>query len=399
MDTQISHISDGVAEAPTSLDEVLDRVRSLQDLIRSRAHAVERAGRVSADTMRLLKEAGVFRLMQPKRFGGLGLGPSAAVRLGWELGRACGSTAWCTNVMVNNAWILSFWPLQAQVELWCDNPDALVCGTGAPTARAEAVEGGYLVSGCWPFASSCDNADWIYLSCRLPEPEKGIGWFLVPMATVRIDHESWDVCGLKGTGSKTVHVADAQFVPEHRVHRPGQPSREPNRDVLTGFMFPTFGPAGLVAPILGMARGALDWFAEAMLTKVRAVKPGVTASVASSHPVQAAIGAASAELEAAFLLLVGGIEHAEKRVFAGEALDQGTRIRLRRDQGHAARSAVDTVNLLFQLSGASSTDLSVPIQRHWRDVNVAAHHVSLDVTGINAMVGQAALGQEPVGMF
>jgi len=94
---------------------------------------------VSDAVTRIMVEAGLYRLGQPKRFGGYEYGPSDLLRLGFEIGRGCGSTGWCAMIANVNAWLAAYWPLQAQQEIWGDNPDHLVTGTFVPTGAVTVV--------------------------------------------------------------------------------------------------------------------------------------------------------------------------------------------------------------------------------------------------------------------
>ncbi len=387
------------------LNVLLDRAIVLRPVLLERAAATERDRRVSVETTALLRDAGLLRLGQPRRFGGYEYGPSAMLQLGYELGRGCGSTAWCTSIANVNAWLAAYWPLEAQAEIWGDNPDHLVTGTFVPTGTCSAVDGGYMLGGRWPFASNCDNSDWLFVSALLPD-DAGVGWFMVPRHALRIDHDSWHVAGMQGTGSKTL-IADAPvFVPAHRTIRFADvaggttPGRAIPGNRMATFGFATLGAVTLVAPLLGVAHAALDWFAGAMRGKVKAsLKPGAPVSVAQSPHAQERVGATSAAIDAAIALLLTDLASYEAMIDAGGEPSVSDRIRIRRDIGFAARQAVEAVNVLFEGAGASAAALDSPIQRCWRDVNAAARHASLDVQAIYSLVGQDKFGLEPKGQF
>ena len=126
--------------------QILARVRSLRPQIASRALAAEKAKRVPAETMDALRDTAVFRLMQPARFGGYEYGPAELAEVGFELGRACGSTGWCGTLAVCFGWMTSFFPLQAQQEVW-DDPDNLLAVSYTPSPKVEVVEGGIKIAG------------------------------------------------------------------------------------------------------------------------------------------------------------------------------------------------------------------------------------------------------------
>ena len=206
------------AAARPEFAEILNRIVKMRPEIASRALASEKAKRVPAETMDALRDAGVFRLMQPKRFGGYEYGPAELAQIGFELGRACGSTGWCGTLAVCFGWMTAFYPLEAQQEVW-DNTDNLLAVSYVPTPKVEAADGGFKISGSWPWASGVDSAAWLILAAMLPGKDgpPTLAWCLVPVSDVVVDHGSWNVTGLEGTGSKTVAIDTPVFVPNHRV--------------------------------------------------------------------------------------------------------------------------------------------------------------------------------------
>jgi alkylation response protein AidB-like acyl-CoA dehydrogenase len=394
---------------PPSLDTLVARARDRKPMLSQLAKDTEAARRVSPSTTALLKAEGLFDLVKPKRFGGFEYPPSALLRVGFELGQGCGSTAWCVMISNVNAWFASYWPLQAQTDVWGETPDNLLSGTVMPTGKCQRVDGGYEITGRWPWASNCENSDWVFVSAMLsdtPGVAPNAGWFLTPTSSLSVDQATWFVSGMQGTGSKTLFAETPVFVPEHRVILFSDvlagttPGRSIPGNIQSAFLFGTFGGVSLAAPLLGMAQGALDWYTQAMQNKLRAgSRPGAPPSAAHSPFTQERAGRASAAIDSAMALLLADLCAAELKIHAGEVIGTAERIRVRRDLGFAAHQAVCAVNALFEGAGASGADLDSPIQRFWRDINAAARHVSLDVQGINSMVGQQLFGLQPVGMF
>jgi 3-hydroxy-9,10-secoandrosta-1,3,5(10)-triene-9,17-dione monooxygenase len=393
-------------DTPT-LDALLESARALQPMLKELAPSVEAEGRVSADAMARLKAARLLDVCKPQRWGGLGLGPTAGFEVTFELGRACGSTAWCAGVAICNAWFVSYWPEEAQRDIWGSGEAALVAGTAVPTGKCEAVDGGYLVSGSWPFASNCDNSQWAFISAVLPQDgdrAPDVGWFLTPMSTLRIDHASWNVSGLRGTGSKTLHADQPVFVPSHRVIRFGdiQAGAVPGAQIagndMARFYFSTFAAACLVGPLLGMSQGALDCFVETMRSKKRvAMRPGAPMSAADNPFAQERAGRASAAIRAAHALILSDMGAAQRKVFQGETLSVEDRIAVRRSIGFAAGQASAAANSLAEGAGATASDYKNPLQRFWRDVGAGARHVTMDTTAIYAMTGQVLFGMPAMG--
>jgi len=386
--------------------EILDRVRKLRPEIASRALAAEKAKHVPAETMAALRDADVFRVMQPKRFGGYEYGPAELAQIGFELGRACGSTGWCGTLAVCFGWMTAFFPLEAQQEVW-DNPDNLLAVSYVPTPKVEVVDGGFKISGSWPWASGVDSAAWLILSALLPSADgpPSLAWCLVPVSDVIVDHNSWNVSGLEGTGSKTVAINDPVFVPDHRVLPLGRifsgkvPGVEIPGNCQARFGYPTFGPTALVAPIVGMAQGALDAFTETARGARRMARPGVFEKVAESALIQSLVGQAAARIDAARTLMLTSLQEGQEVVRSGGTLEIEQRVRIRRNHGFASRTSSEVVNDIFAKSGAAAADENNRVQRFWRDANTAALHASIDWDTLSALYGAQQLGLQPQGIF
>jgi resorcinol 4-hydroxylase (FADH2) len=390
----------------TAFSVLLERVRELKPIFRDAARDTETNRRVSKKAMDRLRDAELTKLVRPARFGGFEYGVTELAQIAFELGSVCGSTGWCGSLAMCYQWMTSFFPLEAQQDVWSD-PDNLVAGSYQPSKEVEIVSGGIKLAGSWPYASNCENSQWLMLGALLqnskgpPEPM----WCLVPITDMVVDQDTWFTSGLQGTGSKSVRIEKPVFVPEHRMIRFADvvagsvPGKKIDDNKMSHFGFTTFGPTALVSPVLGMAQGALESFIQIAQTKVRAAKPGMMVAMASSPLIQSRIGAASATIDSAFTLLLSSVAAAEDKVRRGVPLEVAERVAIRRNQGFAAKQSVTVVNELFAKEGAAGSDLAAPLQRFWRDANSAALHLSLDWEPIAAMYGQQRLGLEPVGLY
>ena len=264
----------------------------------------------------------------------------------------------------------AFFSLEAQEEVW-KNPDNLLTVSYVPTPKVEAVDGGFKISGSWPWASGVDSAVWLILGAMLPGTDgpPSIAWCLVPVSDVTVDHDSWNASGLEGTGSKTVAIHDPVFVPSHRVLPLGRifSGKVPGLDVQGNhqarFGYPTFGPTALVAPIVGMAQGALDAFTETARGARRMARPGVFEKVAESALIQSLVGQAAARIDAARTLMLTSLQEGQEVVRAGGTLEIEQRVRIRRNHGFAARTSSEVVNEIYAKSGAAAPDEKNRIQR------------------------------------
>lgn len=392
-----------------SAAELLRRARSFREELLASGGRHEAERRVPADVMQRLSDAELTNVSRSRLYGGFAYGPSMLVRLGYELGQGDGSAAWAVSLANCNAWFASYWGIEAQDDIWANNERNLVTAAGVPTGKCEPANGGYLISGRWPWASNCENSQWAFVSALIPDSDgkpTGTGWFLAPMTDLHVDQNSWFVSGMQGSGSKTLYADTPIFVPSYRVIRfddiaerkvPGcrLPGNSP-----ADFSFSTFGGAALVGPVLGMAQGAVNWFTDFVKQKLRvAMRPGAPMTAGQNPFVQERLGRAQAAIDAAVLSLVATLERIEEGVFAGNIPSVSDRIQVRSGLVYSARLAVDATNGLMELAGATAADTALPLQRFWRDINAASRHISLDGPGVFSMAGRHLLGMDPAGGF
>ena len=389
----------------TDATELLARAEEISVLARAKAQETETNRRVSDEVVARMREAGLFRVLQPRARGGYELDMETLVRISATLGRGCGSTAWVYGICSLHAWFVACMDKRAQDEFWAD-PDTIAAGSYPPVARVEAAAGGWRISGTWGFASGCDSAQWYFLGANLPAASEAgpprLAFMLVPRADVRID-DNWHTMGLAGTGSKNI-IGNNVFVPEHRVLSV--------TDLLAGtsvgtrinpnpFYRQTFisvVPCALLAPILGMAEGALADFIEMVRGRTtRGAVAGGNRRMAEFGAVQSRVAEATASIDAARLLMFRDL--AETHAIARRGLPTPMDIRLRNRLDHAfcARLLLQAIDALFNASGGQSIHLDKPIQRVWRDAHAAASHLSLNWDAVGAMYGQYALGLPPQG--
>ena len=196
------------------------RAREIVPILRERAQKAEEARMLIRENEQLLHETGLFRFHQPKAFGGMELDFVAVVDIAAELARGCPSTAWNVGNLACHHWILGYYDPETQREVWDANPDALIASSIALAAgRGRKVEGGFIVSGRWPFSSGVDNSDWNMLAVTVygDDGKVPIDWrlCLVPKSDYEII-DTWYAMGMEATGSKDIAVTE-RFVPERRA--------------------------------------------------------------------------------------------------------------------------------------------------------------------------------------
>ena len=401
-----------IADKPSQLrptpEQLKAAVRKTLPFIKERALSAERNRRVPEENISALREAGLFKVVQPREFGGYEYDYPVLVDLVMEVGTACASTAWIAGLFAAHQWLLANMGIDVQHDVWDENPDAVMCGSYAPTGTAIAVDGGYRLSGRWEFASGCDNAHWSFCAAIVPADGNGTppgpAFFLVPARDYLLE-DTWDVVGLAGTGSKTL-VLDQAFVPGHRLvhfgplvagNAPGAVTY-PRR----GFDVPMLCviPSCLASVAVGTAKGALDDYIAATSKRItRGAVAGSNNRMAEFATVQLRVAEAAASVDAARMILLRDLESVTRKVRETGGADMEDRITSRRGQAFAVSLAIRAAEALNASTGGYGLDITNSVQRAWRDANAAGRHISLNWDAVGTMYGQMALGLDPRGQY
>ena len=357
----------------------LEHVRALLPVLRERAASAEKLRRLPEKTFADFQQAGLFRALQPRRYGGYELDPEVFYKAVIEVGTVCGSSAWILGVIGVHNWHLAIFPPQAQEDVWGEDSGVQLSTSLAPTGTVEPVSGGYRLGGRWSFSSGCDFCQWAVLGAIVPPTEKGqppdARVFLVPRRDYRID-DNWHVMGLCATGSKDIIVDDA-FVPEHRSHsyldafHLKHPGAAINDAPLYRLPFGLVFAHGITAPAIGAALGALEAFRE---QSVKRINVRDQSRVVEDPFIQYRLAEAAAEISAARDRLLGNFAGMMDLVRAGEEIPLAMRARCKWDSGKAIDWSVRAVDHLFEASGGRGIFLNNPIQRAWRDVHAMRAH-------------------------
>jgi alkylation response protein AidB-like acyl-CoA dehydrogenase len=390
-----------------TLAELVARAADIGALVRAQAERTEADRQVSSEAVARMRDAGMFRIMQPAIYGGYEYGFDALIPVVAAVAAGCGSSGWVFSLLVVHQWLVATYPKLAQDEYWAD-PDAVSAGSYAPVGKAIAVEGGYRLSGKWSFTSGCDHAQWLFLGGMIAPSGEGAppkpALFLLPRGDVRIE-DNWFTMGLAGTGSKNSVVADV-FVPAHRAVPVAElvtgktPGASVHDNPLYRQSMLAAIPFALVAPILGMAEGALADFLD--MAKVRTTRGAVAGGnnrMAEFATIQSRVAEATGSIEAARLMIFHALERVAIAAAAGEQAGLDLRLRNRLSQAFSTRLLVQAIDALFLASGGQGIFTSKPLQRTWRDAHAAAVHVSMNWDAVSTMYGQHALGLDPKGQY
>jgi 3-hydroxy-9,10-secoandrosta-1,3,5(10)-triene-9,17-dione monooxygenase len=376
--------------------QVIAGVRELLPVLRDRAQDTEDARNVPDESIKALTELGVFKLLQPSRYGGLEASPAefyTAVRL---VASACGSTGWVAAVLGIHPWQLALFDVRGQDEVWGEDPDVRVSSSYAPMGRARPVGGGFRFGGRWSFSSGCAHATWALLGGLVLGADGApvdFRTFLLPIADYTIE-DVWHTVGLRGTGSNDIVVEDV-FVPEHRTlsftdtARCVCPGQEVNPAPLYKLPFASVFAPSISVPIIGMAQGAYDAYVGHTRERVRA---STGAKAADDVFGQVRIAEAARRIDLAWTLIERNVTEELELATAGERIPLSLRVRVRRDQVSATGAAIEAVDRLFESAGGRALRLGTPIQRFWRDAHAGRVHAINDPERTLAMYGQAELG-------
>ncbi|HVC57319.1 MAG TPA: acyl-CoA dehydrogenase family protein [Stellaceae bacterium] len=385
---------------PPDAAELLARAEALVPVLRERAGRAEELRRLPDETIADLHQSGLFRTLQPKRVGGSQLPFRSLVELVAVIGRGCGSTAWVLANLAAHHWLLGMWPQQAQDEIWGQSPDNLIgSALTFPRGRARRVDGGYRLTGRWPFSSGVDPASWNLIGAIVLDEEAGASEpriFALPASDYTII-DTWHVIGLAGTGSKDVAVEDV-FVPEYRTIAVNQitggpnPGSEVNPAVLYRLPAISLFAFCIAGVSLGIAQGAIEYFTETTRTRTSYY---TGRSLADFVTLQIHLAEATAITDAARAVILTDCDEATRIVTEGQMPSLEQRARYRRDGAYAATMCTRAVDVLFGAAGGGAIYERNPLQRAFRNVHAAnAHYVlNWDING--AMYGRVALGLTP----
>ena len=382
---------------------VVERVEALADFFAAQADEADALGQLPDATVAKMKESGVAKILHPADLGGLEGSPVDFFKSLISIGSQSTSAAWVAGVVGVHAFELAQADRKLQEEIWGpsgERADTWTASPYAPFGRAKPVDGGYEFSGRWPFSSGTDHCEWIILGGLITDADgevvKGnpLRHFVLPRKDYEILADTWNVAGLKGTGSKDVEIKGA-FVPEHRVINSADlasfdlAKNQGRYDSPTYRVpFHTMFNGAIAGATLSAAVGALG--AATAYMQGRVTVKGV---VAKTDPRQLfVLSEASADIDASVLQFMHGIEQMWEHAQAHEEIPMELRVRARRDQVRSVHRAVAAVEQLVKLSGGNSLRDGSPIQRFWRDVHMGAGHQANQEDAIYQPYGLSHVG-------
>jgi alkylation response protein AidB-like acyl-CoA dehydrogenase len=367
----------------------LQALRRLAPLVAEHRDAFDRDRRLTDAVFKTLADDGLFRLWLPRTLGGPELSAVEFMRVVEAASALDGSVGWLVGNGAGMSRIGGYLPAAVAGEWFADPLVFVVSATGA-MGTAVAAEGGYRVTGRWPFGSGAAHATHFMglakVDGQAPDQPTLCCYMTREQVTV-ID--TWHVSGLRGTGSSDWEVRDA-LVPVGQTHpflglTPTQPGLLYRMPPLAVFAWTVS-----IVP-LGIATGAIDAFVRLASTKSRV---GMTGLLRDHETVQTMVGRARALHHAAQAFLVEAMTELESATQIGGERLVRARSGLRVAGAHAAESALRIVDMLAAEAGATAIFQSSPLERAVRDVHAAVKHVAMSPSSY-ALAGRLHLGLDP----
>jgi 3-hydroxy-9,10-secoandrosta-1,3,5(10)-triene-9,17-dione monooxygenase len=374
---------------------LLARAREMVPLLAERAARAEQQRSIPTETITDFKQAGLFRVIQPKRYGGYELDPGVFFDIQMTLAEGCMSSGWVYGVVGVHNWQLALFDPRAQEDVWANDSSVLIASSYMPKGQVERVDGGFRFTGRWGFSSGVDHANWLFLGGIVSSKNGAPDYrtFLVPRFDVEIN-DNWHTVGLKGTGSKEA-VINGAFVPEYRTHRAidgfagTSPGLSVNKTPLYRLPFGQIFVRAVSTASIGALQGALNAFREYGAKRVSINDQGRTAEDPA-----AALAAADAALAIDDMKL--GLHRNFAAMMAtlrrGESLDVNDRIHYRYQSAAVAGRCAEHIDRLFHSCGGQGIYTDNPIGRFFVDIHAARMHYANNPDKFGRNYGGVLLG-------
>jgi alkylation response protein AidB-like acyl-CoA dehydrogenase len=387
---------------------LVQRARDMIPALRRRARATEEARHLLPETVDDFTRAGFFRIVSPKRYGGFELGIDALEEVALEVGRGCGSSAWCLAILGGHSWWSALFNEEGQRTLFGEEGHVIMATNLSGNGRARRVEGGYELSGRFTYLSGCDVANWLCVGAGVEEvPGEALTWYYMAVRPEQAQIvDEWDVLGMRGTGSKVVNIEGA-FVPSHMVleQRLVQTQEQPGMYLHPGPMYRAPMMAFLyietTGAAVGVALGAVDSLDE--IARSKHVRMRGRDAAAGGQVLQMEVPAIRRHLaeakslaETAKLLLLSEAERLMRIVAedarTGRKMDREEIAEYGLRNARAVDLCVKAVDHCFIAGGTSSTVTGNPLERCFRDIHMISTHRALQIDLATESWGLAHFG-------
>jgi 3-hydroxy-9,10-secoandrosta-1,3,5(10)-triene-9,17-dione monooxygenase len=391
-------------------EAMIARAAALRPLLRESQEAVEAAGRLSDDMNRRFVEAGFYRAIQPRIFGGYEFSVPDFMRVMMEVSRGCPESGWVLSLTAGHAHLFASFPEQGQVEVYGEDGEFRAPGVPPPSGQAVPVAGGYRVKGVWDYVSGCDIATHFIGGALVLDPETKAPRGSIVVVFDRKDYtivDNWSMVGMQGTGSKRV-VVEEMFVPDYRTcawtnadgemntQRPGW-SLHAN-PMYSGRTVP-FLVAESTAVVVGAAYGALDVYGEIVKTRKAAFPPFPYRSELAEY--QYNFGRCQALIDTAHAAAIQAGEQymdlSRRQAEGGPPFDAIWERRLHMIEQQCIHLAYEAVDIMFRTAGTSSAKKDGLLGRYWRNIAVIRGHLAHQSDSTTVNYGRMHFGLPVIG--
>jgi len=382
---------------PTT-DEIVAALEKLLPLLRRNAREGERQRNLTSETNEGLREAGVYRLFTPRRFGGYQVDLGTMFEAMRTIARADPSASWVAANSCVLAWWTAHFPDDVQEEVWV-HPDVQFAGVIKPSGTLVPTDGGFILNGTFPFQTGSKHASWHLITTLRPLDDGTVDPYLLLLPISELKNlDDWHVAGMSGTGSHSV-VAEDVFVPSYRAIRaiPAFAGEFPAKATMNETLYrcalmPTLFAGSYGTPIgaaQGMLEEWLDWVPKRTISWESQL-PQIESPLTHLHAAEAAM-----KIQVSMLLAREGTALITSRAANGELMTTEERIRARVSVAYTTRLAREVAEILWKTCGATAADNANTLQRFFRDIEVITKHGVLDPDCNMALFGRSLVGLEP----
>lgn len=369
------------------MHELVRRASDLAPALQARAAELDAARQLPADLVAELKAAGFFRMFVPASHGGHELDLRTGMAVLETLAAAEPAVGWTVMIGSETPQLLAFLARETFDKIYAAGPDVIVAGGFNAQGTATATPDGYLVDGRWAFGSGSTHADWIFGNCLLTpvgdEPRTISA--LVPATQARII-DTWEVLGLRGTGSHDVQISGVHVPAEHTF------------DLFAGV--PSIPGPGFTAPLLhfvlhlgavatGIAQGALT--AAVALAGQGKQRLYARTRLADTQLFQVQLGRADLTLRAARALLAATADEVWQLCSSDPAGLAAVGPRVSATLTWVTDAALSVVDTCYRAGGGQAARDGSTIQRRFRDMHTFSQHAAA-AEGWLGGYGSALLG-------
>jgi 3-hydroxy-9,10-secoandrosta-1,3,5(10)-triene-9,17-dione monooxygenase len=390
------------APIPTP-ETLIQRARDLVPVLAKRAKKAEEERCVPAETIADMHDAGFFRVLQSKHFGGYEMDPQVFYDVQMTLAEGCMSTGWIYGVIGVHNWQMALFDPRASEDVWRKDTSVLIASTYMPKGQVKRTEGGFRFSGRWGFSSGIDHCQWVLLG-GLIFPEDGKGppeyrTFLVPRSDFEVI-DTWHTMGLKGTGSKDIVVKDA-FVPEYRTHKAQDgfagtsPGLAVNPAPLYKLPFGQIFVRAVSSAAIGSLQGALNSFLDFAVVRVG----DMGTKTADTGTAQLAAAETALAVDEMKLILRRNFDVLMDKSRKGEAFDIKQRLHFRAQAAAVVERSARHAYQLFAACGGRGIFNDFPLVRHFLDIHAARAHYANNPDQFGRNYGSVMLGRENSDFF